>query len=137
MMSGDITPSVWMASESVEARATVMVDGPDWEDRLDALLKAGKFEMRVSLADVYNLLGGWAVAVDTVFWGHCVHEVGDDGSPVPGVKLQVPASAGVRGRLRDYNGAPLLVSSESVVPGSVVRDYKAGYGMFDLLVGII
>jgi len=57
--------------------------------------------------------------------------------PVPGVKLQLPASAGVRERLKDYNGAPLLVSSESVVPDSVVRDDKAGYGMFDVLVGII
>ena len=136
-MSGNVTPSVWMASKPVEVTATVLVDGPDWEHYLDALLKAGKIEMRVRLADVYNLLGGWAVAVDTLLWDPCVHEVGGEGSPVPGVKLQVPASAGVRGRLKDYNGAPLLVSSESVVPGSVVRDYKAGYGMFDLLVGVI
>lgn len=136
-MSGNVTPSVWMASKPVEATATVMVDGPDWEHYLDALLGAGKIEMRVPLADVYNLLNGWAVAVDTVFWGPCVHEVGGEGTPVPGVKLQLPASASVRGRLRDYNGVPLLVSSESVVPDSVVRDDKAGYGMFDVLVGII
>lgn len=136
-MSGNMTPSVWMASKPVEVTATVLVDSPDWEHTLDTLLKVGKFEMRVPLAGVYNLLDGWAVAVDTVFWSPCVHEVGGEGSPVPGVKLQVPASAGVRGRLRNYNGAPLLVSSESVVSGSVVRDREAGYGMFDVRVSII
>lgn len=136
-MSENVTPSVWMASKPVEATATILVDGPDWEHRLDALLKAGKIEMRVPLADVYNLLNGWAVAVDTVSWPPCAHEVGGEGATVPGVKLQVPVSAGVRGRLRDYNGTPLLISSESVVPCSVVRDYKAGYGMFDVLVSII
>lgn len=80
---------------------------------------------------------GWAVTVDTVSWGHCVHEVGGEGSPVPGVKIQVPASTGVRARLKDYNGAPLLVSSESVVPNSVIRSQEARYGMFDVVVNII
>ena len=136
-MSGNMTPSVWMASKSVEVTATILVDSPDWEHTFDTLLKVGKFEMRVPLADVYNLLDGWAVTVETVFWSPCVHEVGGEVFPVPGVKLQMPASAGVRERLKDYNGAPLLVSSESVVPDSVVRDYKAGYGMFDVLVSII
>jgi hypothetical protein len=136
-MNGNVTPSVWMASKPVEVTATVLVDNPDWEHTLDTLLKAGKFEMRVPLAAVYNLLDSWAVAVDTVFWSPCVHEVGGEGNPVPGVKLQLPASAGVRERLKDYNGAPLLVSSESIVPDSVVRDYKAGYSMFDVLVSII
>ena len=126
-----------MASQPVKVTATVMVDGPDWEYRLGTLLKAGKFEMRVSLADVHNMLDGWAVAVDTMSWFPCVHEVGGEGCPLPGLKLQVPASAGVRERIKGYNGAPLLVSSESVVPDSVVRDHKAGYGMFDVLVGII
>lgn len=136
-MSGNMTPSVWMASKPVEVNATVLIDSPDWEHHLDALLEAGKIEMRVLLADVYNLLDGWAVTVETVFWRPCVHEVGGEGLPVPGVKLQIPASSGVRERLKDYNGAPLLVSSESVVPASVVRDYKSGYGMFDVLVSII
>ena len=136
-MSGNMTPSVWMASKPTKVTATVLVDDPDWEYHLDALLKAGKFEMRVPLADVYNLLDGWAVTVETVSWSPCVHEVGGEGHPVPGVKLQLPASAGVRERLKDYNGAPLLVSSESIVPDSVVRDDKVGYGMFDVLVSII
>ena len=136
-MSGNVTPSVWMASQPVNVTATILVEGPDWEYHLGTLLKAGKFEMRVPLAAVYNLLDSWAVAVDTVFWSPCVHEVGGEGNPVPGVKLQLPASAGVRERLKDYNGAPLLVSSESIVPDSVVRDYKAGYSMFDVLVSII
>ena len=136
-MSGNMTPSVWMASKPVEVTATVLVDNHDWEHHLDALLKAGKIEMRVPIADVYNLLDGWAVAVETVFWSPCVHEVGGEGLPVSGVKLQMPASAGVRERLKEYNGAPLLVSSESVVPDSVVHDYKAGYGMFDVLVSIL
>lgn len=104
-MSREVTPSVWMASKPVEVTATVLIDNPDWEHTLDTLLKVGKFEMRVPLAGVYNLLDGWAVAVDTVFWSPCVHEVGGEGNPVPGVKLQLPASAGVRERLKDYNGA--------------------------------
>lgn len=136
-MSGDVTPSVWMASQPVGATATILVDGPDWEYHLDTLLKSGKFEMRVPLADVYNLLDGWAVTTETVFWSPCVYEVGGEGCPLQGVKLQVPASAGVRERLKNYNGAPLLVSSESVVPDSVVRDQKAGYGMFDVLVNLL
>lgn len=136
-MSGDVTPSVWMVSQPVGATATILVDGPDWEYHLDTLLKSGKFEMRVPLADVYNLLDGWAVTVNTVFWSPCAHEVGGEGCPLPGVKLQVPASAGVRERLKNYNGAPLLVSSESIVPDSVVRDRKAGYGTFDVLVSIL
>ena len=136
-MSGNITPSIWMASKPVTTKVTVMIEGHDWEDHLDTLLRAGKFEMRVPLADVHNLLDGWAVAVDTVSWGHCVHEAGGEGSPVPGVKIQVPASTGVRARLKDYNGAPLLVSSESVVPNSVIRSQEARYGMFDVVVNII
>lgn len=136
-MSKEVTPSVWMASQPVNVTATVLVDGPDWEYHLDTLLKAGKFEMRVPLADVYNLLDGWAVTTETVFWSPCAHEVGGEGLSVPGVKLQMPASAVVRERLKGYNGAPLLVSSESVVPDSVVKDRKAGYGTFDVRVSII
>lgn len=136
-MSKEVTPSVWTASQPVNVTATVLVDGPDWECHLDTLLKAGKFEMRVPLADVYNLLDGWAVTANTVFWSPCAHEVGGEGCPIPGVKLQVPASTGVRERLKNYNGVPLLVSSESVVPDSVVRDQKAGYGTFDVLVNIL
>ncbi len=136
-MSGNVTPSVWMASQPVNVTATILVEGPDWEYHLGTLLKAGKFEMRVPLADVYNLLDGWAVTTNTVFWSPCAHEVGGEGCPVSGVKFQVPASAVVRERLKDYNGAPLLVSSESVVPDSVVKDRKAGYGTFDVRVSII
>lgn len=42
-MSGNMTPSVWMASKPTKVTATVLVDDPDWEYHLDALLKAGKF----------------------------------------------------------------------------------------------
>lgn len=33
-MSGNMTPSVWMASKPVEVTATVLVDSPDWEHHL-------------------------------------------------------------------------------------------------------